>query len=337
MVEISIVVPVYNGEKYINKLLMSIYQQSFTNYEVIIIDDNSNDNTLKVVKKFCQEDSRFNYFSFDENRGVSEARNQGIKMAKGNFIFFIDGDDYITRNCLKEIHSRLDDSTDALMLNYKVVNEQGESINPHTLHFFEEKFPDHCVDGREAFRLLLTHQVSHWPFETIIRKSVLLKHGILFPAGRAYGEDFATIYKELFFSRKVCFIKDKLYYYVQRASSVMHNHRLKDSVDYYETILEIDSFIKSNILEFQSEKEFYVLPRLINAYSIQCKFPNLQDKKFMSVLKKNIITRYSVLRNTHFSLDKRDKIKIALIKCGLLRWIYLAYFYKNRIRKNNEK
>ncbi|KAF0421987.1 glycosyltransferase family 2 protein [Pediococcus pentosaceus] len=330
MVKISIVIPAHNVETFIKSTLNSIKKQSYDNFEVIIVNDNSTDNTEKVVRDFCDQDNRFKLINFPENKGVSEARNAGIRHSTGDFVFFIDGDDCIMNTCLSNVVAKIEEGIDAVLINYQLADSDGNSIDLKKLRFFEEQFPTQNVSGKEAVKLLFSHKISHWSFETIVRRTVLERNNILFPSGRAYGEDFATIYKELFYSRKVAFLDEKLYVYVQRGSSAMHNHRLQDSENYYSGILELNEFVKKNIPSLEREKSFYILPRLINAYSIQCKFPNKQNINFMSKLRNEILKNTKILKNTEFHLSRRDRLKISLIKYRLLKYIYLLNFYRHK-------
>lgn len=95
--EISIIVPIYNVEKYIFKCLESIVNQSFTDFEVILVDDGSTDNSSIICNKFVTEDSRFKYF-YKNNGGLSDARNYGLNYAKGKYVVFIDSDDFIEKS-----------------------------------------------------------------------------------------------------------------------------------------------------------------------------------------------------------------------------------------------
>lgn len=91
---LSIVIPVYNGEKYLKETLESIRKSSYEDFEVILIDDGSRDRSLDICRRFCKIDSRFQYIK-QENKGIAEARNEGMMKAKGNFICFCDQDDYV--------------------------------------------------------------------------------------------------------------------------------------------------------------------------------------------------------------------------------------------------
>ena len=100
---ISVVIPLYNCEKYINECLDSVLANSFSDYELIIINDGSIDNSLKIAEEYSKKDPRIKVYS-QENRGVSYTRNRGIKLAKGDYISFIDADDYVDKYYLEELY-----------------------------------------------------------------------------------------------------------------------------------------------------------------------------------------------------------------------------------------
>lgn len=116
---ISVIIPVYNAEKYLEQCLNSIKNQTYKNFEVIIVNDGSKDNTDSICKKFAQSDSRFRYFS-KENGGVSSARNFGLDNANGHYITFIDGDDWVEHNHLEIlIKSITENNSDIAICSYK--------------------------------------------------------------------------------------------------------------------------------------------------------------------------------------------------------------------------
>lgn len=101
--KVSVIVPVYNGEKYIKKCLNDLMNQTYKNYEVIIIDDGSTDNTSEICKLICKKDSRFKYF-YQKNSGVSAARNLGLDVLQGEYIVFVDSDDTISVHLLEYLY-----------------------------------------------------------------------------------------------------------------------------------------------------------------------------------------------------------------------------------------
>ena len=104
----SVVIPVYNAEKYINRSVESILQQSFENFEVVLVDDGSADKSMELCEKLVQKDTRVSFFH-QKNQGVSAARNKGISMARGKYLVFVDADDYIRADTLKLLYENCND------------------------------------------------------------------------------------------------------------------------------------------------------------------------------------------------------------------------------------
>ena len=124
--DLSIIIPVYNVEKYIEKCLLSCIKQdiSYEDYEIVVVNDGSPDNSITIVERIAKDYSNIRIIN-QENQGLSGARNTGMKHAKGNYIWFVDSDDYIEENCLGRIVSYLNGDLDILQLQYRHVFEDG--------------------------------------------------------------------------------------------------------------------------------------------------------------------------------------------------------------------
>lgn len=212
---ISIIIPAYNVEEYLSVCLASIVEQNSLDLEVLIVDDGSTDNTNKIAISYQEKYSNIRVVT-QQNQGVSQARNIGIKEACGEYLFFVDADDKLLPNAIKEFKKKISTtSSDAIMINYQVANEKGNIISKAKLRFFEEQFPYHSVNGHEALKLLFEMKISHWSWEIIVKRTLYLKNKILFPVGQRYGEDFGTTFKLLYFSGSVAFIHEYIYQYYQ--------------------------------------------------------------------------------------------------------------------------
>lgn len=127
---VSIITPVYNSDKFISETIQSILNQSYTNFELIVIDDYSKDNTVEIVKTFSEKDSRVKLIQLELNSGAAGARNIGLENSKGRFIAFCDCDDIWFENKLEyQIHFMLEKSIPISFTSYQLINEKGESMN----------------------------------------------------------------------------------------------------------------------------------------------------------------------------------------------------------------
>ena len=211
---VSIVIPVYNLEKYIQKCLDSVSNQTFTKYEVIIVDDGSTDNTSKVIAPYLR-DPRFTLIR-TPNRGVSSARNFGLAIVRGKYIVFLDGDDYWDKSFLeKSIRTLEKNKTDVCYSGFRVVDEYGNVIkvqkNPHVknplLHFLKGD---------------IWIQISG----VVVRKKVLEKYDLKFREGCHHGQDMEFLYKLLAIST-VSSTEEILYSYLKRHHSLSSGFKLK--------------------------------------------------------------------------------------------------------------
>ncbi len=209
----SIIVPVYNVEKYLPKCLDSLINQNFSDYEIIIVDDGSTDGSGKIADAYAEKCSSLISVIHQKNSGPAIARNTGIDKAKGEYLCFIDSDDWVADNFLTRLDEELNkNDLDILIFNAHMILENGKIIG--NLFNSEEKF--RFVDNR----ILITDQPTVW--NKIYKKSLFTETGVRFPEHMLH-EDLATIPKLAIYAQRVASINDCLYYYLQRKTSIMHN------------------------------------------------------------------------------------------------------------------
>lgn len=131
---ISVIIPVYNGEKYLSECLDSVLNQTYQNLEIIIVNDGSNDNTKSIVEEYVKRDNRIMLLNNDESRGVAEARNIGIKTANGNYVAFVDADDVVSNDYVEKLFTKMDEEVDVVCSGYyEVQNDVNNILKIHTL------------------------------------------------------------------------------------------------------------------------------------------------------------------------------------------------------------
>lgn len=214
--KISVIVPVYNVEKYLPHCLDSIINQSYTNLEIIVIDDGSSDNCPEICDKYAEKDRRI-IVIHKRNGGLSDARNTGIESATGEYLAFVDGDDYIAVNMYEILEKRIiGDSADIAVCNFMYVNDQGELLQEknHNLPILNE-----CLESRNAIKKL--SGPKSWYYVTACNK---LYHRELFdelrfPKGKIHEDEF-VIHHIIQKCGRISCVQDTLYYYVQRDKSI---------------------------------------------------------------------------------------------------------------------
>lgn len=178
MPKISVIIPIYNSGKYLEKCLSSVMNQSFTDFEVIMINDGSKDNSSEICKKYVSKDGRFKYF-YKENGGESSARNRGLKEATGEYVFFVDSDDYIELDCLEKLCEHLsEDDWDIVQCGMNVHN--GNTIKKLIP-------PDKCYYNNEFIKNVLCR--SYHIFLFIAMTTKLYKKELLDNCGLSFDEN----------------------------------------------------------------------------------------------------------------------------------------------------
>ena len=240
---ISVIIPVFNIKDYVGKCIESILRQSYTNIEVIIVDDGSTDGTEEICKQFAKKDSRINYL-YQANQGSVGARKTGLIHAKGEYIIFADGDDYVESDYVEKLYGfMVENDVDVVHSNY-MINGKNQK---HTkqVHLYQEKDLD--LEFRAA---LLRNYVFEWDVEKeiiecnlygcIYKKKVIYECFMDLPDSQQYGEDLLCLCHLIMKCQSMMFIPDAFYHYVIREGSLNHPEdfmaALSDKVSLYEKV-----------------------------------------------------------------------------------------------------
>ncbi len=231
MPKFSIIVPVYNVEKYLKKCLDSIKKQTFKDYEVIIVNDGTKDNSMNIAKEY-----NFKIVN-QKNSGLSVARNTGVKHATGEYLIFLDSDDYIEKDLLKEINKSLKNNPDLVRFQIKEVYEDKKENKEYNEEPFNNK------TGEEAFRLITKYHFVENAWCYAIKKEYYKKEKFSFKPGTIH-EDFGLIPLVIIKSKKVNSISYIGYNYLQRQGSIMNNDnyqktqkKVNDFYNHYQFLL----------------------------------------------------------------------------------------------------
>lgn len=180
MCKISVVVPVYNCEKTLSKCLSSVLNQTFKDFELIIVNDGSPDNSEEICREFSEKDKRVKYIR-RENGGLSSVRNLGLSMAQGEYLCFVDSDDYIDENALSFMYDRGEkDKSDIVLCGYYIENGKGvEKNNCEGAKLSKENINSRMVE-------LKSKNLIDPAWNKLYRLSFLKKTGVQFPVGEYY-------------------------------------------------------------------------------------------------------------------------------------------------------
>lgn len=262
---ISVIVPIYNVERYLPKCLKSICNQTFTNFEVLLINDGSQDNSAAIAQKLCDTDNRF-HIIHKENGGLSDARNVGLQHAKGEFIAFIDSDDYIHPDYLSVLYN-------ACIQNHADISYCRFKYSYFKTGITLKARPSSkagVFDTETALDMLIRDNILHsYTWNKMYCKTLFTEHNITYP--RMYFEDLATSARTLFHANRLAVTDQYLYYYVKRFNSIMSTMNAAKINDYLRSILIIRNYIQLQGAYDTYKDAIHALAgkaHIINIYSI---------------------------------------------------------------------
>ena len=260
---ISIIVPVYNAEIYLNRCICSILNQKYRNFELILVDDGSIDKSLDICNKFAKCDNRIKIIHQD-NGGVSAARNRGIKEAIGEFIVFVDADDYVKDNYIQTlIEYQQKYETKFICGSYCMEKKFGrKKCKIYSEQYFDkELFTSKFLD---SFK-----HIANAPWGKLFSRKIIIENSILFPEGIPYAEDSIFCIEYLKYIDSAMVISEVIYHYNCTDGNIAMRKYYKDICNYLYTVL-------------QKKEELY------NKRGLLLEFENLKIKEQQYYLWKNI-------------------------------------------------
>lgn len=204
--ELSVIIPVYNVEKYLEECLNSISKIKDINYEILIVNDGSPDNSQKIIEEFCKNNNKAKFF-IKENGGISSARNYGLERAKGEYIWFVDSDDFINTDEFQNFYKGLEEGIDILIGNYFLLKDknitQGTESYKKNIIFSGEKFL------RENGKVILG---KGYVWRNLYRREFLMNNNLYFEKGIVLEDQLFTILCFLK-AKKIKYLDKSIYYY----------------------------------------------------------------------------------------------------------------------------
>lgn len=275
MPKFSIIIPVYNVEKYIIKCLDSVFNQTEKDFEVIVVNDGTKDNSIELIKHYNIK------IINQKNQGLSAARNRGVKEAKGEYLLFLDSDDYLENDTLKQISKSLENNPDIVRFQIREVYEDGKKMD-----YKEERFKN--KSGVEAFKLITKYHFVENAWCYAIKREYYNNYKFSFKVG-TYHEDYGLIPLIILKANKVNSISYIGYNYVQRQGSIMNSN------DYQKTRKKVDDFY--NHYRYLLE---------------EAKKTNLDISYFISFISNSLILKITELNNKDYrrykKLLKQEKV-----------------------------
>lgn len=274
---VSVIVPIYNVEQYVEKCLASIQQQKYANIEVILVDDGTPDSSGEIAKSFASTDERFHYYR-KENGGLSSARNYGLEHCTGAYVSFVDSDDWVEPDfILQFIQAITEDDSDMVICNMRYVFADG-NVRKRTPIIPNRQ----CVNSDKAIEDLLEQTIFRCHAQNKFFKRELFEDKespVRFAEGRIY-EDVFTTYKLFFNANKVSYIPSFTYNYLQNRK---------------------DSILNSGF----SFKQFDLLDAFDEIYAVACNHPALKSA-FEVMVSTGVVSLMNMIYPVYSSLEPDD-------------------------------
>lgn len=255
---ISVIVPVYKVEKYLEKCIESIIKQTYTNLQIILVDDGSPDNCGKICDEYAKKDSRIEVIH-KINGGLSDARNVGINRANGRYIGFVDSDDYIKEDMYEKLINLIKEyDADISICNLYDVIDGKEYVRNKDNGIHEYSRIDILKE------ILLDKNIQSYAWNKLYKKELFDE--IKYPIRKKY-EDIGTTFYLFEKCNKIVVISEPEYYYLKRADSLVNNVTESTILDYTEIIIQRYLYIKQNIKELRKYNNYYLAKTLITAHN----------------------------------------------------------------------
>lgn len=312
---VSIIVPVFNGEEYIARCINSLKCQTYTKIEIIVINDGSDDNTASICEDFAKQDARIKLYN-KQNGGVSSARNYGLDIAKGNYIIFVDSDDYVEYNLVEEHVKNIQQEEDIDISVCGFVDEliNGEEIhrseNVQTYIYSLEKFESNYFIPYVCWQMMFDRK--------------LLNSTTYFDENISIKEDMLFIYQILMNSKKVAVFSKILYHSIHRENSLSHSAMLYNNVDrYLSCLIAFEKVLKIT----QKNVKVHKMLTLAILKDITKVREHLIKGRILTFDREKRIDSVTKLVYEHISMHKytlKEKIIVLLIKFAPQIYIKLA-------------
>ncbi|MGN1419460.1 MAG: glycosyltransferase family 2 protein [Acutalibacteraceae bacterium] len=331
----SVIIPVYNVEKYISKCLDSVLAQNFDDFEIIAVNDGSIDGSAEILCQYEKKTDKLKVIS-QENKGPGGARNTGINKAVGDYLIFLDGDDYIEKNMFNELDNcLLEHNVDILVFDGFRVTEDGTPIGTITFPDYKTKYTD---ISNKQFQLL---DAAVW--SKTFKRTLFVENKIRFPENLWY-EDFATVFRVSLFTEKIGYLKKPFYNYVQQSESITHSSNIAKASEIMKSFdIYVEGFKETGSFDrYYDELEWNCILHVLyySAYRLLTKGYYIKEMKELYNYSKKIFPNLEKNKYIFEKMDKYDKMNLIVnhhyflfyIKTGL--FIKITDFAKKLFHKN---
>ena len=314
--KISLIIPVYNVENYLDRCLQSVENQTYKEAEAIIVNDGSTDNSYKIIDKFVARNGNFITYK-TENNGLGGARNYGLTKATGEYVIFLDSDDYIAEDCIESFVTAAEENdSDIVVCNSCDVSEDGRPLQ------YSINNKSNLTTSLNESPEILRNRLCAWG--KMYRKSLFEGLGYV---AREWYEDLRLTPKLYLRAKKITFIDKSLFFYVQRAGSIMNNSNVIRNLEIITAFQDLISFFKEqNVYEqFKDEINYLILDNLAVAAITRVVLSKASNKKEvlneMECYLKSVDGLYNAKYISNLSSNKKLILFFNRKKLYFLTWL----------------
>ena len=289
--DVTVIIPIHNGEKYLQRCIDSILNQSYKNIELLVIDDNSTDDTYKVLQKYLKLPN-VRFIKNTDTLGPAKTRNIGLQNAKSPYILFLDCDDWIDLNCIKKAVQILNNNSSIDIAIWEI--KTAYYSNQFSIRYQYQY--NNILDDKMALSLL-SHLYENEYFISpllgckLFKKQLLDKHKILFP-DTIYEDDIFT-FLSILYSEKIALITGSYLYYYQHSDSLTHHFSERNITDFFEKFNELYKHIDTS-----SKKYYYKYLSKSLSSMLTCMTNAITDTQILAKYKSMIFTSFYKSINT---------------------------------------
>lgn len=337
MPKVSLIVSAYNIENYIKKCMESLIYQSFKDIEIIVVNDGSTDNTLKKIEQMRKIDSRINVIN-QSNEGVMRARENGFKVAKGEYLLFVDGDDWLAEDAIEILYKKAKQNNYDIVC-YKFYFADGEVMKKSS----NKNISYQMLVGDDFLKMIMTSKINPSLWSKFMKRNFIINSNIAFPNDIAKAEDLAFTCSLGIHNPTVCLIDEYLYYYFTSRSTSATNSISSILLEVEKATSFIQQDLRNNNIYKDNKEEFEFLSFIHNFWVNRDIIYNKKSKLSKTLFKSWKGTGINIKKNKYFKeLMMKEPFKTRIISNMLIHsyslgsLFYSFYnFYRSVARKSN--
>ena len=327
-VAVSIILPCYNAESTLERAIQSLLNQTLSNYEIIIIDDGSTDSSTFIVKRFQEAYPNRIIFLQQSNQGPATARNKGLEVARGEFIGFVDADDYVSPNMYEQLYGKAIQTNSDLC----VCGRTNILGNSHKIEFIEylPRIPKDVTDHNEYSTML--SKLTPFVWDKIFKRELIVDHSVQFNSEIKYAEDFHFLHRFVIKTHKIAVVREPHYFYDKTGQSSLSGKLSHAMADITKSLAMINNlYIEHGEFDEYRDQLFQISMRF---YKRRLKdFENSKDIKIKLYLVNSFIGYFKLYFNEEL-IYLKNKDRLLLVRFILFIKIITPTWLKRLIRRN---